>query len=676
MEAFENYFKEADLNKDGKISMKGVSFITKFGLPTDVIMQIWRYANPDRKAFLGRLEFFNFLRLVTVAQSGHILTPEIVKSSLYGSAAAKIPAPQMKSVGSTSASRVTPSTAMPQGANGSTSACEQVNIKHICAKLQVALADAAKYRFELNEEICKREKAEMELVSLIQKVEESENALLRELDLSESRQDWLQDENKKLQEEWDNAVKQVEESQIALLKELDLSKTRLDLLQEENKKLQEERDNAVDEVEEVKESQIVLLKELDLSKSRLDLLQEENKKLQEERDNAVKEVEELRVGAGPGSCEAFSKFSMLELQQATENFNNSHKIGEGGFGCVYKGFLRNTMVAIKMLHPESLLGKPEFEQEVAILSTTRHPNLVTLIGTCSKQSALVYEYLPNGSLEDRLVCKGGTPPLMWQMRTRIIGEVCRALLFLHSNKPNPIVHGALNPSNILLDANLVSKLSDFGISRLLIEYTTNTLGHHTENPKGTFAYMDPEFQRSGQITVKSDVYSFGIIVLQLLTGKPPINIIADVENAVNDNSLHSIMDKSAGEWPFVQAQQLTNLGLRCTQMRRRKRPNLESEWKLVESLMMAASSFVLPSFKSQLDDEGIPSYFMCPIFQEVMKDPHLAADGYTYEAEAINGWLDGGHETSPMTNLPLEHLELTPNRALRSAIQEWLQQHP
>ncbi|XP_078169825.1 U-box domain-containing protein 70-like isoform X2 [Carex rostrata] len=429
-------------------------------------------------------------------------------------------------------------------------------------------------------------------------------------------------------------------------------------------------------IQKVEESQIVLLKELDLSKSRLDLLQEQNKKLQEERDNAVNEVKELCDGTGPGSYEAFSKFSMLELQQATENFNNSHKIGEGGFGCVYKGFLRNTMVAIKMLHPESLQGKSEFAQEVTILSTMRHPNLVTLIGTCSEQSALVYEYLPNGSLEDRLACQGGTPPLTWQVRTRIIGEICRALLFLHSNNPNPIVHGDLNPANILLDANLVSKLSDFGISRLLIESNTNTLVYRTENPKGTFAYMDPEFLRSGQLTVKSDVYSFGIIVFRLLTGKPPLNIIPDVENAVNDNCLHSIMDKSAGEWPFVQAKQLTNLGLRCTQMHKRKRPDLESEWKLVESLMMAASLSVLPSFKSQLDDKGIPSYFMCPIFQEVMKDPNIAADGYTYEAEAIKGWLDGGHETSPMTNLPLDHLELTPNRALRSAIQEWLQQHP
>ncbi|KAJ4750357.1 U-box domain-containing protein kinase family protein [Rhynchospora pubera] len=414
------------------------------------------------------------------------------------------------------------------------------------------------------------------------------------------RLDVLQEEFKKLQKEKDNAVKQ----EILYKQEIKIVKNELDLLQEENAKLHMERDNTVQQLISYKH-------EIEILESILDLQQEEYKILQKERDNAVEEVKELRGGASYGSYVAFSEFSLLELQQATENFSNTHKIGEGGFGCVYKGFLRNTVVAIKMLHPQSLQGRPEFEKEVAILSKVRHPNLVTLIGTCSEKSALIYEYLPNGSLEDRLACQGGTPPLTWQMRTRIIGDICRALLFLHSSNPSPIVHGDLKPENILLDANL-----------------------------------------------------------------PPSIVVADVEDAIETDSLHLIIDKSAGEWPFVQVKQLANLGLRCAQLRRRKRPDLQSEWKLVESLTIAASLFVSPSFKSSLDDKGVPSYFMCPIFQEVMKDPHVAADGYTYEAAAIKGWLDSGHNTSPMTNLPLVHGELTPNYALRSAIQEWLVKHP
>ena len=124
----------------------------------------------------------------------------------------------------------------------------------------------------------------------------------------------------------------------------------------------EETRNAL--LKDKQEMEFLHKKEIEMVKSRLYLLQEENKKLQEERDNAIKELKELRNGAGRGSYVVFSEFSLLELQQTTENFSDSHKIGEGGFGCVYKGFLRNTMVAIKMLHPQSLQGRPEFEQEV------------------------------------------------------------------------------------------------------------------------------------------------------------------------------------------------------------------------------------------------------------------------------------------------------------------------
>jgi serine/threonine protein kinase len=316
----------------------------------------------------------------------------------------------------------------------------------------------------------------------------------------------------------------------------------------------------------------------------------------------------------------------------------------------------------------------------------RHPNLVTLIGACREAFGLVYEFLPNGSLEDRLACTNNTPPLTWQVRTKIICEMCSALIFLHSNKPHPVVHGDLKPGNILLDANFVSKLGDFGICRLLSQSSTTTTTtraittklHRTTTPKGTFAYMDPEFLSTGELTPRSDVYSFGIIILRLLTGRSPKSIAEVVEDAVERGQLHAVLDPTAGDWPFVQANQLAHIGLRCAEMSRRRRPDLVGEvWKVVEPLMKAASldagrlSFA-PS--SSLDDAHAPSYFLCPIFQEVMSDPRIAADGFTYEAEAITGWFDSGRDTSPMTNLKLEHCELTPNRALRSAILEWQQQ--
>ena len=123
--------------------------------------------------------------------------------------------------------------------------------------------------------------------------------------------------------------------------------------------------------------------------------------------------------------------------------------------------------------------------QVLILTKVRHPHLVNLLGSCDEVSALVYDYLPNGSLEDCLSCKGNTPALTWQVRTRIIGEICSALIFLHSHKPKPIVHGDLKPSNILLDADLVSKLGDFGIARFLVPSDTSTIVHLTDHPIGT-----------------------------------------------------------------------------------------------------------------------------------------------------------------------------------------------
>jgi serine/threonine protein kinase len=157
----------------------------------------------------------------------------------------------------------------------------------------------------------------------------------------------------------------------------------------------------------------------------------------------------------------------------------------------------------------------------------------------------VYEFLPNGSLEDRLACRNETPPLSWQARTRIIGEICSALVFLHSGELSPAIHGDLKPANILLDANLVSKLGDLGASRL----PTMT------NP-GSTPYTDPEYLTTGELTARSDVYSLGIIMLRLVTGQPPLGIARKVEDALEKGEMETLVDRSAGEWPFEQAEKL------------------------------------------------------------------------------------------------------------------------
>ncbi|KAG5543353.1 hypothetical protein RHGRI_016173 [Rhododendron griersonianum] len=330
-------------------------------------------------------------------------------------------------------------------------------------------------------------------------------------------------------------------------------------------------------------------------------------------------------------------FSLHEIEGATGNFDPSMKIGQGGYGSVYRGFLRHTQVAIKTLISQSMQGRSEFQQEVHILSKLRHPNIVTLIGSC-----------PDAS------------------------ELCSVLIFVHSDS---LVHGDLKPDNILLDANYVCKLSDFGICRVVNrnEESSNTTGCYETVPKGTFGYIDPDFIETRELTPKSDVYSFGVILLRLLTGnKPVVGLPAEMQRALDGGRLKDILDPTVENWPFVQAQQLAYLAMRCCQRNRTSRPDLASQvWRLLEPMRASCdiSSFQVSSEESR----QTPPYFICPILQDIMVDPHVAADGYTYELEAVRGWLDEGHSTSPMTNLQLPHCNIVPNHSLRSAIQEWQQ---
>ncbi|CAL5020436.1 unnamed protein product [Urochloa decumbens] len=532
-------------------------------------------------------------------------------------------------------------------------------------RLTEALSEVELSKKEAYEESTKRRRAERDMISALQKIKELENLYQYEI-----RQ------RKAIEETLEKQANGIDE----MKRQHDASSSELHDVKEQKLVLEQQITEMASAIKDYEEK-------MSANKSLIQMLQADNEKLQQERDAAASEAESLRQKSEqkiptPLPAETLTtEFSYFELEQATQGFDERLKIGEGGFGSVYKGFLRNTTVAIKLLAPQSMQGQSEFNQEVAVLGRVRHPNLVTLIGACREAFCLVYEFLPNGSLEDRLACAGNTPPLTWRARTRIILEMCSALTFLHSSQ---VVHGDLKPGNILLDGNHVSKLGDFGICRLLLGQSnttttraiTTTRLHRTATPKGTFAYMDPELLSTGELTPRSDVYSLGVIILRLLTGRPPARIAEAVEDAVERGELHAVLDPAAGDWPFVQASQLARVGLRCAEMSRRRRPDLAGEvWSVVEPLAKAAAGRPAAALLGLDDDDrAAPAHFVCPIFQEVMADPHVAADGFTYEREAIMGWLDGGHDTSPMTNLTLHHCELTPNRALRSAILEWQQQ--
>ncbi|KAM0858777.1 hypothetical protein ACQ4PT_047617 [Festuca glaucescens] len=506
-------------------------------------------------------------------------------------------------------------------------------------KFNHMLRELESVRKQAYEEKCSREKAERELLEAFQKARDSENLYLGE-------------------------AKQRNETE-----------EKLTATMEEVERLTETTDELCEKLQEERKKRLALEKRTAHSDRII-------KDLMLQRDKAVREVEVLHAKNGESSAAAdgtmhITELSCSEIKEATNNFDHSLKVGESVYGSVYKGFLRHTNVAIKKLNPEITVLQSQFNQEVEILSRVRHPNLVTLIGACKEDQALVYEYMSNGSLDDRLACKDNSKPLSWQLRTRIISDVCSALIFLHSNKPHSIVHSNLKASNIILDGNNVAKLSGFGVCRMFIDEfrNTTTLYRHT-HPKGSFAYIDPEYVMTGDLTPQSDVYSFGVVLLRLLTGRPGFGLLKDVQRVVEKGCLEAILDSSAGDWPAMQAEQLARLGLRCCEIRRKNRPDLQTEvWTVLEPMLKSASIMLCSlSFKSVSEDLGdVPSYFICPILQDVMREPLIAADGFTYEAEAIREWIDSGHHTSPMTNLELLHRDLLPNHALRSAIQEWLQ---
>ncbi|CAI9770511.1 unnamed protein product [Fraxinus pennsylvanica] len=426
-------------------------------------------------------------------------------------------------------------------------------------------------------------------------------------------------------------------------------------------------------VQEANRRREELAGELELIQASVATLRKEKQKLQRQKNEATRWLDRWRShgrygDADPdkpfwlkGDTSVLAVFSLSDVHAATCNFSESFRIGQGGYGTVYKGEMLDRTVAIKNLHPYAMQGQTEVYKEVQVLGKLRHPHVVGLIGVCPEAWSLVYEYLPGGNLQTRLFHYSSIGPLNWKNRARIVANVASGLLFLHSSKPEKLVHGNLKLENILLDSENSCRISDYGIRMLITNKTIRCPSfRHCAESNGAFAYQDPEFHRTGTLTPKSDIYSFGLIILQLLTGRTTTGLVSEVRRAVSSGKVASILDLSAGEWSSYVARRLVDLGLQCCESNSRDRPELSPT--LVRELER------LPV----LEEQEVPLFFLCPILQEIMHDPQVAADGFTYEGEALRGWLENGHETSPMTNLKLSHLNLTPNHALQIAIQDWL----
>ncbi|KAM1238661.1 hypothetical protein ACFX2I_039342 [Malus domestica] len=291
-------------------------------------------------------------------------------------------------------------------------------------------------------------------------------------------------------------------------------------------------------------------------------------------------------------------FDLQELQIATGFFSELNKLGHGGFGPVYKGLMPNCQeIAVKKLSLDSPQGATEFTNEVKLLLRVQHKNLVTLLGCCVEgpEKMLVYEYLPNKSLDYFLFDKQKSGSLDWTTRFQVIKGVARGLLYLHEETPERIIHRDIKASNILLDEKLNPKISDFGLARLFPGEDTHI---NTFRISGTHGYMAPEYAMHGYLSVKTDVFSYGVLVLEIISGRK--NHDGQLEREKADLlsytwMLHQggkaldLVDPNLARCNPVEAAMCVQLGILCCQASVAERPDMKSIY-----LMLSSDSFTLP----------------------------------------------------------------------------------
>ncbi|KAL8119994.1 hypothetical protein AgCh_017213 [Apium graveolens] len=422
------------------------------------------------------------------------------------------------------------------------------------------------------------------------------------------------------------------------------------------------RTMAVDE----KERHVEAVKEIEMAKNVLskEIYERQIAEVKGTQESMEKQriIDALLLGDG-----RYKRYSRDQIEVATDFFSGTKVVGVGSYGKVYKCKLDHTPVAIKVLSPDASDRKDEFLREVEVLSQLRHPQIVLLLGACPEIGCLVYEYMENGSLDDLIFSRTSKQSLPWVIRFRLVFEVACGLSFLHNSKPEPIIHRDMKPGNILLDRNFASKIGDVGLAKLVTDVVPDNVTEYGNSVLvGTLCYMDPEYQRTGTVRPKSDLYGFGIIILQLLTAQHPNGLIPRVEKAFESGSFSDVLDKSITNWPLAETKKLAQVALKCSTLRCRDRPDLDTE---VLPVLKKLADFADAS-KKVAETINAPGHFYCPILQEVMYDPHIASDGYTYEHKAIQMWVDR-HNVSPVTKQRLQHKMLTPNHTLHSAIQAW-----
>ncbi|XP_017408618.2 LOW QUALITY PROTEIN: cysteine-rich receptor-like protein kinase 25 [Vigna angularis] len=306
------------------------------------------------------------------------------------------------------------------------------------------------------------------------------------------------------------------------------------------------------------------------------------------------------------------QFKLSVIEAATNNFSQENKIGRGGFGEVYKGVLDGRQIAVKRLSISSSQGENEFKNEVLSIAKLQHRNLVRFIGFCLEEQdkILIYEYVPNKSLDYFLFDTQRSKSLDWYERYNIIVGIARGILYLHEHSRLKIIHRDLKPSNILLDENMIPKISDFGLARIV---EINQDQGSTLNVAGTYGYMSPEYLILGRFFEKSDVFSFGVMVLEIITGKKnassyesnriAYNLFSYVWRQWKDHATLGILDPSIKEnFSEIEVNRCIQIGLLSVQ------PNPNARPTMAEIVSYISSCFYISSYLIQLPSPGEPTF--------------------------------------------------------------------
>ncbi|GER52984.1 cysteine-rich receptor-like protein kinase [Striga asiatica] len=301
------------------------------------------------------------------------------------------------------------------------------------------------------------------------------------------------------------------------------------------------------------------------------------------------------------------KYSFTTLREATNDFSDVNKLGQGGFGTVYKGVLSNGQeIAVKRLAENSGQGDVEFKNEVLLLAKLQHRNLVRLLGYCLEgtEKLLVYEFVQNASLDQFIFDPVKRSYLDWEKRYKIIGGIARGILYLHEDSQLRIIHRDLKPNNVLLDGSMNPKIADFGMARLFGQDETQG---NTSRIAGTFGYMAPEYAMHGQFSVKSDVFSFGVLVLEIISGEKN-NCVRRGENIEDllsfawknwkDSTAANFVDPClrSGSGSISEILRCIHIGLLCVQENPVDRPTMASVVLMLNSFSLTLAAPSEPAF--------------------------------------------------------------------------------